>query len=87
MRWSSRWNSPAFSTWRRAAALERPGFGLALGSDELSRVVNEWVVYADNAGLIDQAHRYWVKGQGAQIKKPRWSILRNVLQSGEKSPD
>lgn len=59
------------------------GFGVALGSDELSRVVNEWVVYADNAGLIDQAHRYWIKGQGAQIKKPRWSILRNVLQSGE----
>jgi hypothetical protein len=46
-------------------------------------VVNEWVVYADNAGLVDNAHRYWITGQGAKNKEPRWSILRNVLKSGE----
>jgi len=58
-------------------------YGLALGSDDLTRVVNEWVVYADNAGLVDNAHRYWITGQGAQNKEPRWSILHNVLKSGE----
>jgi len=58
-------------------------FAVALGADDLTRVVNEWIVYADNAGLVDRAHRYWITGQGAQKKEPRWSILRNVLEFGE----
>jgi Na+/H+-dicarboxylate symporter len=58
-------------------------FAVALGADDLTRVVNEWIVYADNAGLVDRAYRYWITGQGAQNKEPRWSILRNVLEFGE----
>ena len=58
-------------------------FGVALGSYDLLRVINEWVVYADNAGIIDQAHRYWITGQGAKKTEPRWSILRNVLEVSE----
>jgi ABC-type amino acid transport substrate-binding protein len=58
-------------------------FGIALGGDDLTRVVNEWVVYAENAGLVDRAHAYWITGQGAQKPEPRWSILRNVLESGK----
>ncbi len=58
-------------------------FGVALGADELVQVINEWIVYADNAGIIDQAYAYWITGQGAQNQQPRWSILRNVLKSGE----
>ena len=58
-------------------------FGVALGSDDLTQVINEWIVYADNAGIIDRAHAYWITGQGAQNKQPRWSILHNVLKSGE----
>jgi hypothetical protein len=55
------------------------GFAVALGADDLARLINEWIVYADNAGIIDQAHAYWITGQGAQTKEPRWSILRDVL--------
>jgi len=58
-------------------------FAVALGSDDLLRVINEWVVYADNAGLISRAYDYWITGQGAKNKEPRWSILRNVLHYGE----
>jgi Na+/H+-dicarboxylate symporter len=58
-------------------------FGVALGADDLARVINEWIVYADNAGLVNRAHRYWITGQGAQNTEPRWSILRNVLKFGE----
>jgi ABC-type amino acid transport substrate-binding protein len=56
---------------------------VALGADDLTRVVNEWIVYADNAGLVNRAYRYWITGQGAQNKEPKWSILRNVLEFGE----
>jgi hypothetical protein len=59
------------------------GFGVAMESDDLTRVVDEWVVYATNAGIVDHAYTYWITGQGAQKKEPRWSILRNVLEFGE----
>ena len=58
-------------------------FGVALGSNELMQVVNEWIVYAENAGIIDSAYAYWITGQGAENKEPRWSILHNVLKFGE----
>jgi Na+/H+-dicarboxylate symporter len=58
-------------------------FGVALGADDLARVVNEWIVYADNAGLVNKAYSYWITGQGAQQSGPRWSILRNVLNVGD----
>jgi len=45
----------------------------------MSDAVNEWVVYAANAGIIDRSHSYWVLGKGAASDTPRWSILRNVL--------
>jgi Na+/H+-dicarboxylate symporter len=54
-------------------------FGLALDADDLADVVNEWVVFAMNEGMIQRAYDYWILGQGAGEKQPRWSIVRNVL--------
>jgi len=54
-------------------------FGVALESDDLAKVINEWVIYAANAGIVDEAYDYWVMGQGTETTVPRWSILRNVL--------
>lgn len=54
-------------------------FGLALDAGDLTDVVNEWVVFATNEGRIQRAYDYWILGQGAEDKQPRWSILRNVL--------
>ena len=54
-------------------------FGLALDAGDLTDVVNEWVVFATNEGMIQQAYDYWILGQGAGGKLPRWSIIRNVL--------
>ncbi len=54
-------------------------FGLALDADDLADAVNEWVVFATNEGMIQRAYDYWILGQGAGEKHPRWSIVRNVL--------
>ena len=54
-------------------------FGLALEASELADLVNEWVVFASNEGLIDRAHDYWILGKGAEERRPRWSIARDVL--------
>jgi hypothetical protein len=57
-------------------------FGVALQSDDLASVINEWIVYARNAGIISRAHEYWITGQGAKSTEPRWSIMRDVLGWG-----
>jgi len=54
-------------------------FGLALDADELTDAVNEWVVFASNEGMIDRAYDYWILGQGAVVKQPRWSVVRDML--------
>jgi Na+/H+-dicarboxylate symporter len=54
-------------------------FGVAPDAGELLQLVNEWVIYADNAAIIQRAYDYWVLGQGAKSVGPRWSIARDVL--------
>jgi len=54
-------------------------FGVALDASELADAVNEWVVFASNEGMIDRAYDYWILGKGAEEKRPRWSIVRDVL--------
>jgi ABC-type amino acid transport substrate-binding protein len=58
-------------------------FGMAPDAGELAVLVDEWVRYADSAGEIRRAYEYWVLGEGAEPKQPRWSIMRNVLGWGE----
>lgn len=54
-------------------------FGLPLGADDLSLQVDEWVTFAVSEGLIDRAYDHWILGKDAGTRKPRWSILGNVL--------
>ena len=58
-------------------------FGVALGADGLARLVDEWILAASSAGIIDRSFEYWVMGRGAEDPEPRWSIMRNVLGWGE----
>jgi Na+/H+-dicarboxylate symporter len=58
-------------------------FGLAPDAEPLRALINEWVIFADNAGLIEDAYAYWVLGRGAEKTEPRWSIMHNVLGWGD----
>ncbi|MEE4146059.1 MAG: cation:dicarboxylase symporter family transporter [Halieaceae bacterium] len=54
-------------------------FGLARDAGELLEVVDEWVLFAEKAGLNQPPYDYWILGQGAKQPEPRWSVMRNVL--------
>jgi len=54
-------------------------YGVSLGADDLARLIDEMILAADSAGIIDETYDYWVLGQGAQSHEPRWSIIRDVL--------
>jgi len=54
-------------------------FGLAPDAERMADAVNEWIVFAQSEGMVQRAYDYWVLGRGAEDRRPRWSILRNVL--------
>ena len=58
-------------------------FAVAVDATDLLRVIDEWVVFADHAGIIRQAYDYWILGQGAGGQQQRWSILHDVLGWGK----
>ncbi|MEQ8662716.1 MAG: transporter substrate-binding domain-containing protein [Gammaproteobacteria bacterium] len=56
--------------------------GLPLDAAVLAMHIDEWLVYADSAGLLRRAYDYWVLGQGAEPHARRWSVLHDVLHWG-----
>jgi Na+/H+-dicarboxylate symporter/ABC-type amino acid transport substrate-binding protein len=42
-------------------------------------VVNTWIDLKKKDGTFDALYRYWILGQDPAARKPRWSVMRNVL--------
>jgi ABC-type amino acid transport substrate-binding protein len=41
--------------------------------------VNTWIELKRKDGTLDAVYRYWILGQDAAPRQPRWSIIRDVL--------
>jgi ABC-type amino acid transport substrate-binding protein len=41
--------------------------------------INTWIELKRREGTIDALHRHWVLGRDAVVKRPRWSVIRDVL--------
>ncbi len=54
-------------------------FPMPHGEQELVDWVNAWILLKKKEKSIDPLFKYWILGQGAKKKEPRWSIVRNVL--------
>ncbi len=54
-------------------------FPLARQDERLASFVNTWIELKRRDGTLDTLYRYWILGQSAQRKTPRWSVIRNVL--------
>ncbi|HSQ68643.1 MAG TPA: cation:dicarboxylase symporter family transporter [Steroidobacteraceae bacterium] len=62
------------------AVIRRPlGFATALDAADFAQFVDEWIVLQQARGDVQQAYDYWILGKGAELKRPRWSIIRDVL--------
>jgi len=60
------------------------GIAVSRSSPDLAEFVNNWLVIQQASGDVQRAYDYWVLGRGAEEKKPRWSILRDVLGVGRR---
>jgi ABC-type amino acid transport substrate-binding protein len=55
------------------------GFAAAKGNRELSKYLDGWVLGHQQRGTFQRAHKHWILGEGAKIKTPRWSVVRDIL--------
>ncbi len=53
--------------------------GMPRNAPMLSDFVDSWLLLQRESGVLEELQRYWIQGEGAESKEPRWSIVRNVL--------
>ena len=54
-------------------------YPIAKGDRELEDMINKWIYLEKDSPSFKKRYDYWIMGVGAEEKKPRWSVLRNVL--------
>jgi Na+/H+-dicarboxylate symporter len=54
-------------------------YPVALGDHDLVKYLNAWVELKQKDGTFKQVYDYWILGQNAVRKPPRWSVVRDVL--------
>ena len=54
-------------------------FAVRSGDRALVEFLNEWLVLQRSYNTVERAYEYWVLGRGATARRPRWSVLRDVL--------
>ena len=45
-------------------------------------MINKWIYLRKDSPNFNRKYDYWILGIGAEEKKPRWSVVRNVLGWG-----
>ncbi len=55
------------------------GYGVAMGNQNLLVYLNNWLTIMKNSNRTREAYDRWILGKGAEEKKTRWCVIRNVL--------
>ena len=45
----------------------------------LGAFINTWIELKRKDGTLDALFKYWILGQNAAPRHPRWSVVQNVL--------
>jgi Na+/H+-dicarboxylate symporter len=56
------------------------GYAVAKKNQNLLAFLNNWIHIKKNSTRIKAAYNFWILGQDAVPKQPRWSVIRNVLK-------
>jgi Na+/H+-dicarboxylate symporter/ABC-type amino acid transport substrate-binding protein len=54
-------------------------FPLPKGQLDYVQYMNTWLKLKKENGLQDQVYDYWILGKNPKAKKPRWSVMKDVL--------
>jgi len=55
------------------------GFRLPKGQSDYLQFINTWLELKQENGYRQMAYDYWILGKNPKQKKPRWSVIRDVL--------
>ena len=55
------------------------GYPITGGDQALLNYINSWMDLDITKKYRDELYRHWILGEGAQEKRPRWSVIRDVL--------
>jgi Na+/H+-dicarboxylate symporter/ABC-type amino acid transport substrate-binding protein len=58
------------------------GYIVAGRDVEMAAMVNSWIELKRKDGTVDELFAHWILGQDTQPKRPRWSLIDNVLRKG-----
>lgn len=62
------------------------GIAMRRGDRDLADFIDDWLVVMRSSGALRRMREYWVLGRGAEPKRPRWSVLNDVLGWGRRAP-
>jgi Na+/H+-dicarboxylate symporter len=54
-------------------------YALPLGEIDWLNVVNSWIELKRGDGTVARLYDYWILGREAEKRRPRWSVIRDVL--------
>ncbi len=54
-------------------------YPIAQGDLVLANIINKWIYLFKGSHSYNRKYDYWIMGIGAEEKKPRWSVVQNVL--------
>jgi ABC-type amino acid transport substrate-binding protein len=54
-------------------------YPMAKGNPEFLHYVDTWLTMAKLSAKADREYNYWILGKDPKLKKPRWSVINNVL--------
>jgi Na+/H+-dicarboxylate symporter len=54
-------------------------YAMAWDDRDMADFVSAWIELKNKDGTIDKLYKYWILGESEAFKKPRWSVIRNVL--------
>ena len=54
-------------------------YPLPIDDPKWKQFVDTWILLNKNNGTINTVFNHWIKGEGANIKEKRWSIIKDVF--------
>ena len=54
-------------------------YAIARDNASLQTFLNSWLAIQKSSGYVDKLYGYWILGENAKPKKPRWSVIKDVL--------
>ncbi len=62
------------------------GYPIAGGDQALADLISNWITLVKGGRDFKDRFDYWIMGEGAERREPRWSVVRNVFGWGIEKP-